>query len=260
VNLLVITATKGEGPFLADTIRSVAEVGCGVRHVLVCPAMAAVGLAQKFSTLEVMEEEGGGLYAALNTARRIATEAELVTWINDDDLVHAVGMREACKRLKEDSRVAAVYGGVSLIDSEGCGLGELPVAHREDDLPALMAAGIMPLAQPGTVIRREALERLNWFDASYRLAGDLDLFVRALQAGMIFGFVEAKVASFRLHVGQLSKNEMLSATEFARAIVNWRVVGMSGAVWRFRWDNRWVYLRRIRLHGFKRMQSLYRRG
>ena len=82
----------------------------------------------------------------------------------------------------------------------------LPVARRGQDLPALLARGIMPLAQPGTVIRRSLVERLGGFDETFRSAGDLDFFVRALAAGARFEFVDARVADFRLHAGQLSKN------------------------------------------------------
>ena len=217
-------------------------------------------MAKRFPEVQVIAEVGSCLYGALNSARHMPRSTGLITWINDDDLLDAVGVRLACGRLATDASVSVVYGRVELIDAAGACLGELPVARRAGDLPALIAAGIMPLAQPGTVIRREALDALNWFDPSYRLAGDLDLFVRALKVGVAFAYVDVKLAEFRLHAGQLSKNEREAAGEQARAIAGWRPARLGWALWRFRWDNRWVYLARIRRHGFRRMKTLYRYG
>ena len=66
--------------------------------------------------------------------------------------------------------------------------------------------------------RRAALAPVGSFDPGFRLAGDLDLFVRALQAGVRFAFVDAEVAQFRLHRGQLSKDETTAEREHARIV------------------------------------------
>lgn len=260
MSLLVVTATRGECAHLAQTVRSVAALRSGKRHLLVCPASASSPLAARFPESEIAIEEGGGLYAALNSARAEAAEAEFVTWINDDDTLDAGGIERSLELMRRTPGVAAVYGRVGLIDGESEGLGELPVARRAEDLVALLAAGVMPLAQPGTVLRRECMDALTWFDASYRLAGDLDLFARALRAGSRFAFQNSRVASFRLHAGQLSKDEARARMEHARAVAGLAVAEGEGraALRRFRWDNRWVYLRRVLRHGPRRMASLYR--
>ena len=198
---------------------------------------------------------------ALNVAIRCVLDPgdeALVTWINDDDLLVAPGLAAALAGLAADAALGAVYGRVELIDADTRRLGELPVAHRAADLLPLIAAGLMPLAQPGTVFRRSALAPLGQFDPSFRLAGDLDLFVRALRAGVGFGFVDAVVARFRLHGGQLSKDEVAAALEHARIVETLPRGPAFAPRLRFRWANLPVYLERVRRHGFVRMQSLYR--
>lgn len=260
MRLRVITATRGDSPFLAATIQSVQALAIETNHILVCPEAVREKLAREHPHCRVVAEEAGGLYGALNTGLRTGDPDDCFTWINDDDVLVASGFRRAFDRLERDSVVGAVYGRVALIDTEGRRLGEIPVAHEPDDLLPLLASGIMPLAQPGTIFCRSMLETVGLFDAGYRLAGDLDYFVRARQAGVRFAFCEAEVAGFRLRAGQLSKDEAAAQAEHARAIQAVPRVPAGMARWRFRRDNLPVYWERLRRHGFKRMHTLYRHG
>ena len=261
MSLLVITATRGSSLHLEATVRSVAALGDSARHVLVCPEALGKTLAKAYPHTQVVHESGGGLYAAINDARSSAKE-DFVTYINDDDLLDAAGLVAARRCLASDESLAFVYGRVAMIDAQGKELGELPIARRAEDLLALIAGGIMPLAQPGTLCRRSGLDKLGWFDSTFRLAGDLDLFVRALTAGLTFAYVDQRVALFRIHAGQLSKAADEAREEHARAISGLELSPSlcEAALRRFRWDNRWVYLQRMLRHGPKRMSTLYKHG
>jgi len=259
MSLRVITATRGDSGLLAATAASVAAVP-GAQHILVCPAAVRADLARKYPALTVLAEGGGGLYAALNTGLDAPGDEEFVTWINDDDLLIASGMAAALQRFAAEASLGAVYGRVTLVDANGARLGELPVARHAPDLLPLVAAGLMPLAQPGTIFRRGAAAKVGRFDPSLRLAGDLDFFARALRDGVPFAFVDAEVARFRLHAGQLSKDEAAAANEHARVVGALPRGPVFAARWRFRWQNLPVYFERVRRHGFVSMKSLYRHG
>ena len=260
MKLRVITATRGSSLHLIATVRSVEALELFVHHVLVCPAREQLRLELQFPRCQVVVQQDAGLYAALNTGMDAGEPDDFYTWLNDDDCLRPEEFRRALARLADDPALDAVYGRVSLVDTLTAGLGELPVARRPDDLPALLASGIMPLAQPGTVFRWRVAGRIGRFDPSYQLAGDLDYFVRAVRAGLCFGFHDGKVAQFRLHDGQLSKQEAVAISEHARAIAALPRIPAGAARRRFRWDNRWVYWQRIRQHGFVRMNTLYRRA
>lgn len=259
MTLAVVTATRTAPPSLEETVRSVAASLPEARHVVVGPSALAVPVARRFPHVVFVAESGNGLYAALNDGLGALGDAEAFTWLNDDDVLSPEGTPAALRALAAAS-VDIVYGRVRLADAAGRRLGEIPVARRPADLPALLASGIMPLAQPGTWVRREVLAAVPRFDESYRLAGDLDFYVRALRAGVAFGFVDAEVARFRLHAGQLSKQEAEAAHEHARAVAGLSAVPSTGARWRFRCDNLPVYLERVRRHGFVSMRTLYRHG
>jgi len=257
--LLVITPTLGQSPWLDATVTSVAGLGPACRHVLVCPAAVQADLEKRFPQALVVVEPGGGMYAALNAGIAAAGDSDAITYLNDDDVLCAAGTAEALRRLEQNPETGVVYGRVSLVDARGAGQGWLPVAHRTGDLAALLARGIVPLAQPGTWMRASLLAALRGFDASYRLAGDLDFFSRALARGARFEFVPAEVARFRLHPGQLSKDEAAADAEKCRALVRWTDAPSSPlAVLRFRRDNLPVYLDRVRRHGFVSMRRIYR--
>ncbi|MGH8017653.1 MAG: glycosyltransferase [Opitutaceae bacterium] len=263
MNLLVITPTLGKSATLMETIASITAVDRELLHLVVVPSVAHDSLRGRYPRLRVVADAGQGLYAALNAGLAAASGErwDWFTYINDDD-VWTEGMRSSLQQAADaGSSCAVVYGRVGLIDACARDLGELPVAHFPDDLLKLLVRGIVPLAQPGTLIHRRVIEQLSGFDASYRSAGDLDAFVRALTVGVRFEFVNRTVAAFRLHSGQISKNEKDALREKARALLPLHAHDRQGgrmAMLRFRLSNLGVYARRIRRFGFMRMKEIYR--
>lgn len=258
---LVITATRGESPWLAQTVASVGGLGLEALHVLVCPESVVNRLSEQFPMVTVLSERCAGLYGALNSAKNLAKDFEWVTWINDDDKLHFSTVLAAVKILIEKRTAQIVYGRVEMINAEGRRMCEVPVARRPSDLKALMARGVMPLAQPGTVVRRSCLDQVGWFDESFRLAGDLDFFARAILAEQEFVFFDRVLAAFRLRSGQLSKEEDMAASEWRRAIGgigrHFRGPTLPSRL-RFIWDNHPTYRERLFTFGFQRMRSVYR--
>ncbi len=256
---LVITPTLGVSRWLDETVASVAALPAPCHHVIVCPAGVRSDLARRFPRAQLVVEPGGGMYAAINAGVAAATDWDVFTYLNDDDVLCADGTAQVWRRFEQEPSVDVVYGRVGLMDTNGAPQGWLPVAHRPGDLTGLLAREMVPLAQPGTWMRRGIFQRLGGFTASFQLAGDLDLFSRALAAAARFEFVPAEVARFRLHAGQLSKHEAAAEAEMILALARWLDHPTSwGSLLRFRWDNLPVYLDRIRRHGFVSMRRLYR--
>jgi len=259
MKLLVITPSLGSSAHLETAIASVRRA-TGAPPLLVVPERARKAVAQSHPGVEIVTDDGTGLYAALNRGLASGGDWEAFTWLNDDD-EFTEGFGGAVAQVGAGSTAEVLYGRVDLTDTTGRRVGSLPVAREPRDLPFLLARGIMPLAQPGTLIRRQALDRVGPFDESYGLAGDLDWFVRAIVAGRRFEFCDKCVARFRLRAGQLSKKEQVAVEEFRRATTPLQQYrsGGAGAVFRFRWANKAAYLNRLVRHGPVRMATLYRR-
>jgi hypothetical protein len=257
MKLRIVTATRGHSPFFNEAISSIKSAQPEAGQVMVCPARWVPSIAAGAGEV-VLPETGTGLYAALNQGWRAPGEWDAFTWLNDDDLLLAPGFGGLLEALARQPEVDVAYGRVRLIGARGENFGSHPVARRGEDLAALLARGIMPLAQPGTVIRRRLIERLGGFDETFRSAGDLDFFVRSLVAGARFSFVNAWAASFRLHAGQLSKHRTEVEMETARALRPLAGVPRNlAALLRFRLGNAGVYCDRVRRHGFVSMRELY---
>jgi hypothetical protein len=259
MRIRIVTATRGQSPFWAATADSIAALAPRAEHVVVAAPAVARALSAAASRPRLVPEVGPGLYPNVNAGAAAAGEWDAVTWLNDDDVL-APGFGTLVARMEREPDIGIAFGRVALIDGGSRRVGELPVAHRVADLPALLAQGIVPFAQPGTLIRRAMWERVGGVDTSYRLAGDLDFFVRALAQNVRFEFVNAEVAAFRLSAGQLSKRREEVERETGRALQPLTSTSRSRAArWRFRLANLPTYLSRVRRHGWISMRELYDR-
>lgn len=255
---LVITPTLGESPYFDEAVASVRALGAEVCHRIVAPRSTGDRVRAAAPEAEWITDEGAGVYAAIQRAGEDAARFAGVTWLNDDDRLIARGTLVAWRAIGAGADVA--YGRVGLMNARGEEMGELPVCREGRDLPALLSRGIVALAQPGTWLSGARWAQLGGVDATYRLAGDLDLFWRAAQAGVCFEHVPALVARFRLRAGQLSQQERLGAEEKARVLRGARPATAWGARWRFRAGNLGIYVDRLRRHGWASMAEIYRRG
>jgi hypothetical protein len=260
MKLRIVTATRGESPYWAETVASVAALKATAEHVVVCPAEKQAQVGGEGRAFTLVAQHRPGLYPKINQALREPGEWDAFTWINDDDVLRAPGFGRLAEWMQANPETDIGYGRVDLIDGRSGQVGDLPTARNPDDLGALFARGVIPFAQPGTIIRRRAYEQLGGIDESYRIVGDMDFFVRAVAAGVRFGFVDEHVASFRLNAGQLSKRTDEVAAETARALRPLQDrAARFGALARFRLANLGVYADRIRRHGFVSMRELYDR-
>jgi len=208
--ILVVTPTLGRSPWLEQTVDSVAQLmnaGSNLRHLLVTPSPELNRLKAAFPDQEVIVEVPGktGLYGAINTAADSSDDWDWLTYVNDDDI-----LRPDFGRVVEaaaNDLADVIYGRVSYIDAEGQVLGAFPVESRPRRLASLMAAGIPPFTQQGTLVRRTCFDQLGGFDSQYPLAADFDFWVRAVRAGISFRYLPVETGSFRLRKGQLSADQ-----------------------------------------------------
>jgi hypothetical protein len=160
MDAFVITPTLGESPWLFDTVDSVARLEGRVRHRLVAPAAVCGKLRRRFPGLEVIEDDGRGIYEAINLGCADLPERAAVCWLHDDDLLGGAGALGVLAAL-ERSGGAVAYGKVRVISTSGRMLGWMPVARSGADVEALMGAGVVPLAQQGTWVRVGEMRRLG---------------------------------------------------------------------------------------------------
>lgn len=269
--VLVVTPTLGDSRWLPETMASVAALSASAEtvHVLVTPAHAVARLKADFPRVVVVEEPaGGGMYAAINAGvAAVRGHWDVVTYLNDDDILlprFAVVARAATSH---GGRPALAYGGVRLIGADDQRLGAIPISHFPSQNRALYAQRLEPVYQHGIAVNRAAWERLQGFDAAFRLCGDSEFLARACVSGLHLVCASHRaVAAFRLRAGQLTKSR--PAMEAERRRVDEKLALLAGPsslarAWArgvFRVTNLPIYAERILRHGFLSFDELLRRG
>lgn len=269
MKLVVITPTLGVSPWLPATIASVAGIVPWAEHWLIAPRERADELARRFSNVKITAEPDGGrgMYAAINAGAGAAGDWDLLTYLNDDDLLLPEFAKSVEGAAQHGNTSWIGYGRVRLIDTQGRRLGAIPVSPRPELNRALYAQRIEPVYQHGTVISRRAWEALGGFDTTFRLSGDSEFLARACVQGVPFRrWRGGEVAAFRLRAGQMTKDRAAMVAERAEVDAKLNLLGASSArerryarIW-FRLMNLPVYAERILRHGFISFDQLLERA
>jgi len=160
--------------------------------------------------LTVESRPDDGMYEAIATGFRGLAPAphELMTWINGDDCL-APGALCAVARVCHDlPQIQLVGGRHALIDAQGkdCGGGAL-IAYPRSCIAAGLHDGrhIPFVQQEGTFWRARLWTRVGGIDATFKLAGDFDLW-RRFAAVTEYVTLDAVTGFHRRHPDQLSAN------------------------------------------------------
>ena len=255
LQVLVVTPTLGQSPWLPLTVESVARLPFPCAHVLVAPAGAVAELTARFPHTRVIPEPGGGMYAAINAGLAAVENWRAFTYIHDDDLL--LPRFAEVMALARTAGPRIVYGGVRLINTQGRRIGAIPISPFPSLNRLLYAQRIEPVFQHGTVATRAVVEQLGPFDSSFRFCGDSEFLARACVAGIPFFCATKKVvAAFRLRAGQLTKNLPVMLEEHHRLYDKLKLPADRIAP-RHRWArlafrtaNVPVYAERVARHGF----------
>ncbi len=149
--------------------------------------------------------ESGNIYRAINLGLRDSS-AEWLCYLNSDDWLY----RGSLARLIEYGELTeadVVYGNCDYVDGWGRFLYSFAAAQPEQLFPLFRCAR-MGFAQPAAIFRRSVYAELQGFAEDFSYKADADFFIRALQAGKRFAYVDGPaVACFRLHAQQLSNRK-----------------------------------------------------
>ena len=191
---------------------------------------------------------------------------ELVKLVCADDLIHPTALRKQADVLRNDPSVSVVASRRHLIDGDGyvlarsMGLHQLVGRHTGADVARqIVTFGINPVGEPGSVMfRRSDYEAVGGWDASCVFNMDIDLFLRLLGRGDLYGQKES-LAAFRVWTQSLSSHhdeeQFQENLRFIQRVRDQyridapdrRIAALTGLSWRA-WDLRrkgWARLPRL---------------
>ena len=194
----VAIPSYNQGRFLEATLRSIFA-----QHVPVEVMLADGGSMD--NTLRIIERwqdrlgwfrtsRDAGQASAINEAISHG-RAPLVCWLNSDDLFLPGGLSALVEATESDISTAVTYGECLRVDEWGRMIGRYRVAP----LTTRALSRRCVIAQPASIIRREAWERVGGLDEKLHLSPDYDLWWRLHRTGARFKYISAEVAAVRLH-------------------------------------------------------------
>ncbi len=177
----IITAVRNGAEAIGTTLDSVAaQSHDDIEHVVVDGASTdgtvAVVRERGRRVARLLSEPDRGVYDAFNKGLALAT-GDVVAFLNAGDSYLDADVVATVAKVFAAQDVDAVFGDVLIVDPHDPG--RILRNYRSARFgPGRMAGGFMP-AHPTLFLRRELYRRLGGYDASYRIAGDFELCVRA---------------------------------------------------------------------------------
>ena len=203
---------------LRESVRSIARHGAGTRAVVVAPADRCEAIEPIVSQAGgvLLEQRSTGQSDAINQGwAEHGSAARYLTWLGDDDLLEPQSMQRCMAALDQHPAASMVWGAVRYIDVEGHPM----FVFRPPPLYGLrlMRYGHNLVQQPGSLLRRTAVEAAGSLDVGLRFAMDLDLFLRLSAHGPIVRLNEV-LASFRWHDDSLTAGQGAASVAEATSV------------------------------------------
>lgn len=153
----------------------------------------------------VIRQTRGGPAAARNRGIE-AAEADLIAFLDSDDVWLPTKLERFAGALKENPEVSIFHGPMSAMDAAGNPMGgRCKPRHGGWITRRLFASCFVDV--PTVVCRKALLERMGGFDASLPVCEDYDLWLR-ISVREPFGLIEEPLSRRRLHDNRLSKSRM----------------------------------------------------
>lgn len=139
-----------------------------------------------------------GLAASLNMGIEMA-RAEKIARFDSDDIAFPDRLAQQVAFLEAHPEVSVVGGGLQIIGESGetIAFRGYPLSHRA------IARGMQTtttVAHPTVMYRKHVVQQHGGYDASFRFAEDLDLWLRWINAGVVFANLPDLLVKYRQKV------------------------------------------------------------
>ena len=231
----IVTPTFNSAQYLRQTLDSVAgQTYRPIEHIVVDGGSSdeTLRIVREYPHIRWISEPDGGMYDAVNKGLRMAA-GSILAYLNGDDLYFPDTVERVMRRFEEDPEVGLVFGHCRYIDPEGQELfvRRFPEFHWR--LYSVLDGSTIP--QQSTFWRRRVLETAGYFDASFRMAGDFEFFVRVGKQSVVKKIGGPPLAQFRFHPGMQTINRKALNDAEVRLIHDRHRAGPDWAVPLLRW-------------------------
>ena len=224
----LVTAVRNGARYLEDTIRSVISQGYPNLEYIVVDGVSTDGTLDIIRKYEKeiswwVSQPDKGLYDALNTGFGRST-GEVMGWLNASDMLHTGGLLVAGSVFRDLPQVEWITGRATRFNEGGMTIGVHDLPHWSQY--RFLAGANLYIQQESTYWRRSLWERAgSYLDSSQRVVGDFGLWVRFFRYAKLYA-VDALIGGFRVHSGQLARQDMDANQRIQDAYIEAELQGM----------------------------------
>lgn len=169
-----------------------------------CIVVATVSCA---SRIQLVRRQNGGQSAARNTGLAHVT-ADVVAFLDQDDVWSPDHLAVLMKRLEDDPTAAWAYSDFDEIDGDGLLVlrgfhRQHHLRHPKTSMAEMLGADLMVLPS-ASIVRTTALRDVGGFDESLCGYEDDDLFIRLFRNHSLPSYTSRSTVQFRIHANSSS--------------------------------------------------------
>ena len=186
MKISVITVSYNSAKTIADTLATVAmQTHTDIEHLVIDGASKddTLEIVRGHATpqLRLISEADKGIYDAMNKGLAKAT-GEVVGFLNSDDFYIDDAVLAKIANAFQDPAVDACYADLEYVAQDNSHV--VRYWKSKPFTKGDFAKGRCP-AHPTFYVRKSVIERLGYFDQSYKLAADVEFMMRYLERGQI---------------------------------------------------------------------------
>lgn len=141
----------------------------------------------------------------------VAASGDYIGFLDDDDLFELTKIEKQVALLDQQPAVDIVYCGYYYLYEDGKHLYENVMLPHGNILKDLLLSS--PILVHAPLIRRACLDRWGVFDASMRVCGDWDLWLRYAIQGCRYACIQEALCAYRQHRGNMTQKIELWSQE-----------------------------------------------
>jgi len=208
----VLMSNHNGGAFLAPTVRSILNQTYRDFEFLILDDGSTDDsrdqlrrFAAEDPRVRLVEQDNVGLTPTLNRGLHLAT-GELVARMDSDDLAAPDRLAKQVAFMDAHPDVVLLGGAYDLIDEAGRRLHVMRPPTDDAALQEHCLSGRTPICHPLAMFRREAALGVGGYDESYKVAQDLDLWLRLGEMGKLACLPDV-LLGYRMHAGSVSERK-----------------------------------------------------
>lgn len=206
LKISIVTPSYNQGSFIRDTIESVLSQNYdNWEHIIVDGGSTdeTVSILKEYPHLKWISEKDKGSVYALNKGIKMST-GDIIGWLNSDDYYEKNIFKDVAEAF-DSMKYNFISGNQNFVDKNKKIV--LENFSLKFDYKYLTRFDPYVIRTPSSFYSKKILEQVGYFDESYKIVFDYDMFVKIMKIENI-KFVDKIFTNYRFHEHTLSLNNV----------------------------------------------------